>query len=174
MFFAGFSTGGFAPLSTSIGYYHSLIFEIVAMTSMVGGAMSFGLHYALWRGPRRDALANLETRTILTSLGFTLFLVLVGLATTGAFAAVGGLTRQGFFQLYSAHTTTGWATISSSELSQWGGFAFVGIAVAMALGGMGSATAGGVKALRVGCCSPRARSSARATTREERNVSPPT
>jgi trk system potassium uptake protein TrkH len=150
MFFAGFSTGGFAPHSTSIGYYHSLIFEIVAMTSMVGGAMSFGLHYALWRGPRRDALANLETRTMLASIGFTLFLVLVGLATTGAFAAVGGLTRQGFFQLYSAHTTTGWATIPSSELSEWGGFAFVGMALAMALGGMGSSTAGGVKALRVG------------------------
>jgi trk system potassium uptake protein TrkH len=150
MFFAGFSTGGFAPHSTSIGYYHSLIFEIVAMTSMVGGAMSFGLHYALWRGPRRDALANLETRTMLASIGFTLFLVLVGLATTGAFAAVGGLTRQGFFQLYSAHTTTGWATIPSSELSEWGGLAFVGMALAMALGGMGSSTAGGVKALRVG------------------------
>jgi trk system potassium uptake protein TrkH len=60
------------------------------------------------------------------------------------------LTRQGFFQLYSAHTTTGWATIPSSELSEWGGLAFVGMALAMALGGMGSSTAGGVKALRVG------------------------
>jgi trk system potassium uptake protein TrkH len=150
MFLAGFSTGGFAPLSTSIGYYHSLVFEAVAMASMLGGAMSFGLHYSLWRGRRRDALGNLETRTILSSFGSTLFLVFAGLAATGIFVNVSGLARQGLFQVFSAHTTTGWATIPSSELAQWDGFAFVGMAVAMALGGMGSSTAGGVKALRVG------------------------
>lgn len=150
MFLAGFSTGGFAPQSTSIGYYHSAIFEFVAAISMVAGAMSFGLHYSLWRGPGRDALANLETRTILSTFGLTLTLTMAGLATTGAFGAIAGLTRQGFFQVFSAHTTTGWSTISSTELSQWRGFAFGGIAIAMALGGMGSATAGGVKALRVG------------------------
>jgi len=150
MFFAGFSTGGFAPQSTSIGYYHSAIFEIAAAVSMVAGVMSFGLHHTLWRGPRREGLVNLETRTILSTFGFTLLLTLAGLAATGAFAAVAGLTRQGFFQVFSAHTTTGWSTIPSSELAQWGGLAFGGIAIAMALGGMGSSTAGGVKALRVG------------------------
>lgn len=150
MFLAGFSTGGFSPQSTSIGYYHSVVFELVAMASMLGGAMSFGLHYSLWRGRRRDALANLETRTILVTLGGNLLLVLVGLTATGLITTVPNLTRQGFFQLFSAHTTTGWATIPSAELAQWDGFAFVGMAIAMALGGMGSSTAGGVKALRVG------------------------
>jgi trk system potassium uptake protein TrkH len=150
MFLAGFSTGGFAPQSTSIGYYHSAIFEAVAAIAMVAGAMSFGLHHSLWRGPRRDAIANLETRTILSTFGLTLVLVLLGLAATGAFTEATGLTRQGFFQIFSAHTTTGWATISSTELSGWSGLAYGGIAIAMALGGMGSATAGGVKALRVG------------------------
>lgn len=150
MFLAGFSTGGFAPQSTSIGYYHSAIFEGVAAVSMVAGVMSFGVHHSLWRGPRRDAIANLETRTLLSTFGFTLLLTLTGLAATSAFTEITGLTRQGLFQVFSAHTTTGWATISSTELSAWGGLAFGGIAIAMALGGMGSATAGGVKALRVG------------------------
>jgi trk system potassium uptake protein TrkH len=150
MFLAGFSTGGFAPQSTSIGYYHSAIFEGVAAISMVAGVMSFGLHHSLWRGPRRDAIANLETRTILSTFGFTLLLTLLGLAATAAFTDITGLTRQGFFQIFSAHTTTGWATISSTELSSWGGLAFGGIAIAMALGGMGNSTAGGVKALRIG------------------------
>lgn len=150
MFLAGFSTGGFAPMSTSIGYYHSGTFEAVAAISMVAGAMSFGVHHALWRGPRRDAIANLETRTILSTFGLTLVLTLLGLAATAAFTEITGLARQGFFQIFSAHTTTGWATIPSSELSQWGGLAFGGMAIAMALGGMGSATAGGVKSIRVG------------------------
>ena len=150
MFLAGFSTGGFAPQSTSMGYYHSFVYEMVAAVSMGAGAMSFGLHHTLWRGRRRDAMANLETRTILGSFGFTLLLTLVGLAATGVFVTVGGLTRQGFFQVFSAHTTTGWSTVSSAELSQWSGLAFGGMAIAMALGGMGNSTAGGVKALRVG------------------------
>ena len=150
MFFAGFSTGGFAPQSSSIGYYHSAIFELVAAVAMVGGVMSFGLHHSLWRGRHHEALLNLETRTILSSFGFTLGLTLIGLVVMGSFASLAGLTRQGFFQVFSAQTTTGWATISSAELSHWGGFAFVGIALAMAVGGMGSSTAGGVKALRVG------------------------
>ena len=150
MFLAGFSTGGFAPQSTSIGYYHSIAFEAIAGIAMVAGAMSFGLHYLLWRGQRQHALANLETRTILGSFGFTMVLTLVGLMAAGIFTTVSGLSRQGFFQILSAQTTTGWATIPSAELAQWGGLAFAGMALAMAIGGMGSATAGGVKALRVG------------------------
>ena len=149
-FFAGFDTGGFSPQSTSIGYYHSAIFEGVTSLLMVAGAMSFGVHYALWRGPRRTVFANLETRTILTTFGFTMVLTILGLAATGLFTTVAGLTRQGFFQILSAHTGTGFSTVPSAELARWGGLAFGGIAIAMALGGMGSSTAGGVKSLRIG------------------------
>jgi trk system potassium uptake protein TrkH len=149
-FFAGFDTGGFSPQSTSIGYYHSAIFEGVTSLLMVAGAMSFGLHYALWRGPRRTVFANLETRTILSTFGFTMVLTILGLAATGLFTTVAGLTRQGFFQLLSAHTGTGFSTVPSAELAGWGGLAFGGMAIAMALGGMGSSTAGGVKSLRIG------------------------
>lgn len=149
-FFAGFDTGGFSPQSSSIGYYHSAIFEGVTALLMVAGAMSFGLHYALWRGPRRGVFANLETRTILSTFAFTMMLTLLGLAATGLFTTVTGLTRQGFFHILSAHTGTGFSTVPSAELARWGGLAFGGIAVAMALGGMGSSTAGGVKSLRIG------------------------
>lgn len=149
-FFAAFDTGGFSPQSTSIGYHHSAVFEGVTSLLMVAGAMSFGLHYALWVGPRRRVWANLETRTILSTFGFTMALTLLGLAATGVFSDVAGLTRQGFFQILSAHTGTGFSTVSSAELARWGGLAFGGIAIAMALGGMGSSTAGGVKSLRIG------------------------
>ena len=150
VFFAGFDTGGFSPQSTSIGYYHSAIFETVTALLMVAGAMSFGFHYALWRGPRRSVFANLETRTILSTFGFTMVLTILGLAATGLFVDVAGLTRQGFFQVLSAHTGTGFSTVPPAELAKWGGLAFGGVAIAMALGGMGSSTAGGVKSLRIG------------------------
>ncbi len=150
VFFAGFDTGGFAPQSTSLGYYHSAIYEAVTAVLMVAGAVSFGVHFALWSGKRRQMLVNLETRTILTTVGLTLFLTMLGLAAAGTYGSVAGLTRQGFFQLLSAHTGTGFATVPSVELSTWPGLAFGGMAIAMALGGMGSSTAGGVKSLRIG------------------------
>jgi trk system potassium uptake protein TrkH len=150
IFFAGFDTGGFSPQSTSVGYYHSAIFESFTSVLMVAGAMSFGLHYALWRGPRRAVFANLETRTILSTFGLTMALTLLGLAATDVFVSAAGLTRQGFFQILSAHTGTGFSTVPPIELAGWGGLAFGGMALAMALGGMGSSTAGGVKSLRIG------------------------
>jgi trk system potassium uptake protein TrkH len=149
IFMAAFDTGGFAPQSTSIGYYHSGVFEAVTAVLMVAGAISFGLHFALWRG-RRRVINDLEVRTIVSTFLGTLVLTLGGLAGGGAFVSLSGLGRQGFFQVLSAHTGTGFATIPSLELASWGGLAFGGMAIAMALGGMGSSTAGGVKSLRIG------------------------
>lgn len=150
IFFAGFDTGGFSPQSTSLGYYHSAWFEWVAAVLMVAGAMSFGVHFSLWWGGRRDVLRNLETKSIFTTFLVTMGLTLFGLAALGIYSDVAGLSRQGVFQILSAHTGTGFATIPSAELATWGGLAFGGMALAMALGGMASSTAGGVKALRVG------------------------
>lgn len=149
IFMAAFDTGGFAPQSTSIGYYHSGVFEAATAVLMVAGAVSFGLHFALWRG-RRRVINDLEVRTIVSTFLGTLVLTLAGLASGGAFVSLSGLGRQGFFQVLSAHTGTGFATIPSLELASWGGLAFGGMAIAMALGGMGSSTAGGVKSLRIG------------------------
>ncbi len=148
IFMAAFDTGGFAPQSTSIGYYHSAPFEVVVAVLMVAGAMSFGVHFALWR--RRSVLRNLETKTILLTFAGTLLLTQIGLAAAGVYGSFAGLGRQSFFQVLSAHTGTGFSTIPAAELATWGGLAFGGMTIAMALGGMASSTAGGVKSLRVG------------------------
>lgn len=149
IFMAAFDTGGFSPYSTSIGYYHSPIFEATVAVLMVAGAMSFGLHYALWHRVK-DLGRNLEIRTILGTFAATMGITMIGLALTGVYTDFAPLLRRGFFHVLSAHTGTGFATVSAAELSRWGGLAFGGIAVAMALGGMASSTAGGVKSLRIG------------------------
>ena len=74
-------------------------------------------------------------RNLHTWAASAMILTLLGLATTGVFTSVGGLTRQGLFHVISAHTGTGFGTVSSIELASWGGLAFGGIAIAMALGG---------------------------------------
>lgn len=149
VFMAAFDTGGFTPMSSSIGYYGSAVFEATAAVLMVAGALSFGLHYALWRG-KKGLLRNLEVRTILTTFAATLLVTLIGLAVQGAFSDTMSLARRGVFQALSAHTGTGFASVSTTELGRWSGLAFIGIATAMGLGGMASSTAGGVKSLRVG------------------------
>ena len=149
IFMAAFDTGGFSPMSSSAGFYRSPVFELVVSVLMVAGAMSFGLHHALWHR-RKGLLRNLEIRTILFTFMATLIVSMIGLATSGVYKDANSLIRRGFFHVLSAHSGTGFAAVSSSELSSWGGLAFAGIAVAMALGGMSSSTAGGVKSLRIG------------------------
>ena len=89
-------------------------------------------------------------RTILVTFGGTLVVTLLGLALLGVFEGPLALARKGAFHVVSAHTGTGFATVSTSEMARWGGLAFAGIATAMALGGMSGSTAGGVKSLRIG------------------------
>jgi len=151
LLFAAFDTGGFSPQSTSVGYYHSAIFELGVAVFMVAGAISFGIHFVLWRGPRRELLRNFEMRTILLTTVGTLSLTILGLATIGLYGNDAlAIARQSLFQVLSAHSGTGFSTVPSSELARWGGLAFGGMTLAMGLGGMASSTAGGVKSLRVG------------------------
>lgn len=149
IFVGAFDTGGFSPMSTSLAYYRSFAFEIVTMWLMLAGTLSFGVHYALWRGPR-NILKNLETKTMVISVLVLTTLVFAGILMAGDHDTPVALIRRGFFHVLSAHTSTGFATVGTADIAGWGALAFAAIATAMALGGMGSSTSGGVKALRVG------------------------
>lgn len=151
LFFAGFDTGGFSPMSQSIGYYHSVTVEVVIAVLMVAGSLAFALHHLLWTGRHRELLRNLETRTLaVTLVGFSA-VALYGLATSGAYTETSGLFRKGFFTLLSAHTGTGYG-VSSGTLfvTDWGMLAPAAIVIVMAIGGMAGSTTGGVKAARLG------------------------
>lgn len=148
VFMAAFDTGGFSPMSTSIAYYNSPIFEAIVGVLMLAGAMSFGLHHALWT--RRKVGRNIEVRTFAFTVSALTVVTILGLALTGAIGELYPLVRVGLFHALSAHTGTGFTTVSVAEMASWSGLAFAGITIAMALGGMSSSTAGGVKSLRIG------------------------
>jgi len=148
IFMAAFDTGGFSPMSTSIAYYNSPIFEAIVAILMIAGAMSFGLHHAIWQ--RRRVARNIEVRTFAFTVAVTLVVTILGLALIGAIDETYPLVRVGLFHVISAHTGTGFTTVSSAEMAGWTGLAFGGITIAMAFGGMSSSTAGGVKSLRIG------------------------
>ena len=152
LFMAAFDTGGFAPTSASLGFYHSAAVEGATSMLMVAGALSFALHYQLMRGTGpRELIRSIETRTLaVTTIG--LFTVTaVGLARFGTYDTFDALVRRGFFHLLSAHTGTGFGTIPGRLfVTDWGALAPAMIVIAMALGGMAGSTTGGVKAIRVG------------------------
>ena len=152
LFMAAFDTGGFAPTSASLGFYHSAVVEAATSILMVAGALSFALHYQLMRGRGwRELLHNIETRTLAVTTVGLFAVTAVGLARFGTYDSVEALIRRGFFHLLSAHTGTGFGTIPGRMfVTDWGALAPAMIVIAMALGGMAGSTAGGVKALRVG------------------------
>jgi trk system potassium uptake protein TrkH len=148
---AGWDTGGFAPQSQNILFYHNLEMEIIIMITLIIGAMSFALHYVIWSGRREEIYLNLEIRTFLVSIFTNFFIVLVGLISLPEYASPTILFRKGFFHLLSAHTGTGYTTLYPAQFaSQWPHLSLLGLIVAMAISGCACSTTGGIKALRVG------------------------
>jgi len=151
IFMAAFDTGGFAPQSQSILYYHSLPFEIITIIIMVLGAINFKLHYHVWFGNRKELFRNIETRTLTVTLLATFFITAVGLTQTAVYPKALMLFRKGFYQLVSGHTGTGFQTIYPLQfIKEWNDLSLVGIICAMALGGAVCSTTGAIKMLRIG------------------------
>jgi len=150
LFIAAFDTGGFTPMSTSIGYYHAPAVEAVLVVLMLAGTVSFALHHQLWMGRYRAASETLETRTLAVTIVALTSVTLVALAVAGSYLDAGGLVRKGAFTIVSAHSGTGFAVTSGTLLvSDWAPLALAAVVVAMGLGGMAGSTAGGIKAIRV-------------------------
>lgn len=167
LFMAAFDTGGFSPNSTSMGFYHSAGMEGVTVVLMIAGTLSFGLHYELWRGRRRVLFENIETRTLAVTVALTVALALIGLGRSGALSELVPLLRKGAYTIVSAHTGTGFGVVHPNLYSsEWGLIAPAAVVIAMALGGMASSTAGGIKAIRVGIA-------AKSTIRDIRSVLSP-
>lgn len=150
LFASAFGTAGFAPTSASVALYRSPAVETVLAVLMVAGAFGFVLHYQLQLGRRSALVRNLETRTLGLSVLVLFALAAVGLARSGTHTGAAELLRFGFFQVLSAHTTTGLTTVPERILLvDWGVLAPAMVVTAMALGGMSASTAGGIKVARV-------------------------
>jgi trk system potassium uptake protein TrkH len=151
IFMAAFDTGGFAPQSQNILYYHSFALEVVTIVIMFLGAINFKLHYYVWTGKFREMFRNIETQTLFITVMATFLFVAIGLQSAGIYKGAVTLFRKGFYQLISGHTGTGFQTIYAMQfVNEWNDAALVGIICAMALGGSVCSTTGAIKMLRVG------------------------
>lgn len=148
---SAWSTGGFAPMSQNILYYHSFAYEIITVILFILGSLNFGLHYQVWIGNRKEFLRNIEMQSfcITTILGFGL--CAAWLAKSGVYNGAVELFRKGAYHFLSAHTTTGFGTLYARQFAlEWGDFGVLTLIVTMLIGASACSTAGGIKGLRVG------------------------
>ena len=151
IFMSAWSTGGFAPNSQNIVYYHSLLYEAVAIPIMIAGSMNFGLHYAAWTGNRREILKNIETVVFVTVLVLTFLIGISALPLQGGLVGPLGVFRRVAYTFISAQTTTGLQPVYAPAMAKtWGDTALFGASLAMLFGASASSTAGGFKGIRVG------------------------
>lgn len=151
IFEAAWSTGGFAPNTQNIMYYHSLLYESIAMVIFVIGSFNFGLHYAIWQGKKKELVKNIETQSFFITSFTACILAVVCLSKLNVYPdAIAGLRRV-IFNVLSAHTTTGFASVYARQFAlEWGDFGILIMVIVMLIGGSACSTAGGFKGLRVG------------------------
>ncbi|MHB1322924.1 MAG: TrkH family potassium uptake protein [Coriobacteriia bacterium] len=146
---ACYDTGGFGPQSQNALYYHSPWFEAITVMLMIGGTLNFNLHADIWRGDRRELFKNIEARTLAVHFALLSAAVGLGLGATQYFSGEWAVIRKGVYHIFSAHSGTGHQSLYPSQWTRdYGDLALVAVILAMALGGMASSTAGGIKAIR--------------------------
>lgn len=144
--FSTMAAGGFSPHPQSImGYGSPAVTWIVTLFMFLAGG-NFALQYrALLQGKYRALTRNEEFR-FYTSIVVVMSLVLcLSLMLTGGVRLNDGL-RDGFFQIASIITTTGFA---SADFALWAVSAQTILFTVMLIGGCAGSAGGGVKVVRV-------------------------
>jgi trk system potassium uptake protein TrkH len=151
LFMSAWSTGGFTPGTQNLAFYHSYIMEYLMGIFMIIGSFNFALHYAVWTGKIRELKKNIEIVSFVVTLTITAAMVAWGLKESGLFTGLNAVVRRGLFMVISAHTTTGQMTVYALQMvHSWQPLAYMGLCIAMMIGGSAASTAGGFKGMRIG------------------------
>lgn len=151
IFASSWSTGGFAPYTQNMMYYHSFSYENLTIIFFMLGSLNFGLHYAILSGNKKELLKNIETQSFFITSFLASALAVMWLARTGVYNNAIAMFRRVVYNVLSAHTTTGFGSIYARQFAlEWGDFGILVLVIVMLIGGSACSTAGGVKGLRVG------------------------
>jgi len=142
--FTTLSTGGFSTRNASMAAFSSPYIQWVTIVFMYLAGINFALHFRAVGG-KLAYLQDVEWRF------FTTLVVVVGLAVSGINLVAGGgaveeTVRDGFFQVVSIITSTGFV---SADYAMWVPAAQVLIFALFFVGGMAGSTSGGVKTIRI-------------------------
>ena len=171
MYESAWSTGGFAPNTQNIMYYHSFAYEAITILFFILGSLNFGLHYAVWQGKKKEIYKNIETQSFLATSFLACVFAVIGLSKLGIYTDAVSAFRRIVYNVLSAHTTTGFGSIYARQFAnEWGAFGVMIMVIAMLIGGSACSTAGGFKGLRVGILFKGLLADVRKLITPERNV----
>ncbi len=142
--FGTLATGGFATKNASIGHYNSAYVDYVITIFMLLAGLNFSLHYRALKGQPKIYFKDPES---------LFFFAIIGAATLFISFSVWNHTsqdievsfRQGFFQVVSIITTTGYGT---ADYEQWTSTSRMVVFILMFFGGCAGSTGGGLKIIR--------------------------
>lgn len=151
IFASSWSTGGFAPYTQNMMYYHSFSYENLTIIFFILGSLNFGLHYAILSGNKKELLKNIETQSFFITSFLASVLAVMWLARTGVYHDAIAMFRRVVYNALSAHTTTGFGSVYARQFAlEWGDFGILILVIVMLIGGSACSTAGGFKGLRIG------------------------
>ncbi len=142
--FATMATGGFSTRNASIAAFNSPFIEYTIILFMFLAGINFTLMYLGFSGKPKQLLRNEEFRV------YSLIILLSGIAISlGLYLSTSipleSAIRNGFFQVVSIVTTTGFIT---DDYELWPTFLLFGIFILFFAGGSAGSTAGGIKVMR--------------------------
>jgi len=150
IFESAWSTGGFAPNTQNMMYYHSFAYEVMTIVFFVLGSPNFGLHYAIWQGKKKEMIKNVEVQSFFITSFLLSALAVLKLSQSGVYTNAVSCFRRIVYNVLSAHTTTGFGNVYAAQFAnEWGDFGILVMVIAMLIGGSACSTAGGFKGLRV-------------------------
>lgn len=144
--FSTVATGGFSTRNLSIKAFHSAWIEIIIMIFMLLSGMHFGLLYGAATGKSMNLFKSPIIRYYVISILLGGLVVSLDIKLTGAIDQWDMAFRDGFFQVISCGTTTGF---SSADSSVWPGFSILVITFFTIQCACSGSTSGGLKVDRV-------------------------
>lgn len=140
------STGGFSTHDASLGFFHSPAILIVSSVFMLMGAISFALHFRVYRSWNINSYwQDEETRSFIRIIAVLSVIVLAGLLAARLFSDQHQAMLQSLFHVISFITSTGFVATSVNE---WPLPLITLLIFAGYLGGCAGSTAGGNKIIR--------------------------
>ncbi len=144
--FATVATGGFSTKNLSVLYYDSVWIEIVLMVFMFLAGAHFGLLYSVIAGKPASFFKSSVIRFYFYSIMTGSLILSLYLKFTGTVEGWDMALRQGFFQVISLGTTTGFANADSAL---WPPFAILILIYFCFQCACSGSTTGGLKVDRV-------------------------
>ncbi len=137
------ATGGFSTSDASLGYFDNPTIDWIAILFMIMGGMPFVLFLQTVRGKPLLLWRDGQVRWFLA-------IILCGVVALSLWQWRGGdpiwhAVRQSAFNVVSIITGTGYST---TDFSQWGGFALAAFFMFMFIGGCAGSTSCGIKVFR--------------------------